>query len=186
MQKKIILVVFLIVALGMNYQNITNFFTEKVIAQSDSHNIPDIESETIVVGAFKLTLSGNRLQYEGAGQSGFVEFPFPKPCQFSKNTKGEIRVVNTITGRNQLKTKTLLIEAYEEIEPFVYKNIVKKQYYCYTRAIVIFEDKIMLSKMSGKGVDEPLKLGDQCDEKVYHIFAYETVPITALEVKEKG
>ncbi len=191
----IILSIIILFIIAFNYKSIHALITDNILVKETTAakkgsflkknkendlNNPDIKNETIEVGNFKLTLSGCNLYYEGLGKSGVLKLSFPEPCMFSKNKKGEIRVVYTAG-----KTKTLLVGSYKEIEPFEYKGKIKKQYDTYARAIVISDTEIRLSREIARGSLGPPKLGDEEDEKLFQILAADTVPITELEVKNE-
>lgn len=123
--------------------------------------------QAITIGKFTLSLTGCQLTYEGLGKSGTIAFNFPSRCQFSRDSKGEIRVVKT--G----KTRTLLIESSHEADSP--SGSQTKDCVTVIRGIVVGTKAIRLSVQTQKVA--------QClpavwDEKMFHVFAARTQAIS--------
>lgn len=180
----IILLIFVISIIINKYEHINCFLTENIFAKEKIVKSKKVDNsdqkkdgffqKSVTIGKFTLVLSGCRLYYEGAGEKGVVEFPFPQPCRFCHTANGAVRVVNT--G----KYKTILVEGTKELENF------KGEYVTFTRAIVISKTDLRLSRETKKGARGfPVPGQDRYDEKLFHILAADTVPITELEVKKE-
>lgn len=182
----ILLLLTVLIIVGYNYEQLSNFLTKKIFAKETNQLQQKFKNKTsqkrhlqhIVIDNFKLTLSGCHLQYEGLGKKELLKFPFPKPCYFSLDPTKKIRVVNT--G----KSKTVLIHAAKEIN--LSDNSTSKKFFMYLRGIIIFKNKIELSKEIKTGILESFNpFSIQYDKKLYHILAAKTVPITELKISKK-
>lgn len=128
---------------------------------------PSSTVQTTAVGNFKLSLAGCRLIYEGAGKTGRVDFDFPGPCQFSRDRKGDIRVVPT--G----KTLTLLAESSGPADPST--RLSTRDCATFIRGITVTPREIRLSVQTQKVAQ---CLPAEWDEKMFHAFAARTQPTT--------
>lgn len=117
-------------------------------------------ANTVKVGNFTLQLTGSELTYQSSKKSGRFDFGFSSQCQFSRDQKGQIRIVQT--G----KTKTVLVES--SIKAASGESGTR------LRAIVISTRDIRLSQ-STQTVAQSLPA--VWDEKMYHVLAAKTVPI---------
>lgn len=119
--------------------------------------------QVTTVGKFKLSLDECQLTYEGLGKSGTASFEFPGRCQFSRDSKGEIRVVKT--GR----TETLLVESSREAS--FPKGSQTKDCLTYIRGVIVSAKEVRLSSQTQRVA--------QClpavwDEKMFRVFAAKT------------
>ncbi len=121
--------------------------------------------QTAAVGNFKLRLANCRLTYEGVGKSGAINFDFPVPCQFGRNSKGEVRVVRT--GKNQ----TLLVEGSRPSDPST--RLTVKDCATFIRGVIVTAKDIRLSVQT-QTVAQCLPA--EWDEKMFHAFAANTRP----------
>jgi len=110
-----------------------------------------------------------QLTYKSPVSSGTVKFEFPGQCQFSRNSLGEIRVVQT--GQ----TKTLLIESSKKVSPSV--GLQTRDCDTFIRGVTVSENDVSLSAQTQKVA--------QClpavwDEKIFHVFAANKLPVSKL------
>lgn len=140
--------------------------TEQWSLALQSNAPPAVEVTT--VGKFKLSLAGCQLTYEGSGKSGAVSFEFPGQCRFSRDGKGEIRVIRT--G----KTQTLLLEGSRE--EGLANQSQTKDCLTYIRGVVITAKEVRLSVQTQKVAQ---CLPAAWDEKMFHVFAARTQPIAS-------
>jgi hypothetical protein len=128
-------------------------------------------AQQVTVGKFKLSLTGCRLTYESQGKEDTVNFDFPGRCQFSRNSKGEIRVVKT--G----KTKTLLVESSSATG--TPDGSPTKDCLTYIRGVIVTSKEILLSVQTQKVAQ---CLPAAWDEKMFHIFAAKTQSVSKSSV----
>lgn len=128
--------------------------------------------QTTTAGNFKLSLAGCQLTYEGAGKTGRVDFDFTGPCQFSRDRKGDIRVVST--G----KTLTLLVESSGPADPST--RLSTRDCATSIRGVTVTPREIRLSVQTQKVAQ---CLPAEWDEKMFHAFAARTRPTTTSSDK---
>lgn len=122
-------------------------------------------AQTAAVGHFKLSLAGCRLTYRGIGKTGTVDFDFPTPCQFSRDRKGDARVVRT--GKN----RTLLVESSRPAAPST--RLSAKDCVTFVRGVIVTPKEIRLSVQTQKVAQ---CLPAEWDEKMFYAFAAKTQP----------
>jgi hypothetical protein len=127
---------------------------------------PKPAPQAITVGAFQLALQGCQLQYKGAGKSGSFTFEFPAPCQFSKDNRGHIRIVNTDNG------PTLAIEASKPDEHGIAPG---KDCNTNIRGVLITDSEVRLS-MHTQTIAQCLPA--VWDALMFHAFAAHTVSVS--------
>ena len=118
----------------------------------------------ITVRGFRLTLEGNQLRFAGNGSRGVLALEPWDAWGFSRDKAGSIRVVRT--GGSE----TLLVETSRHVGPLPSDCLT------HLRGVVVTDKEVRISSKTQRVA--------QClpavwDEKMFHVFAQKTEPITA-------
>ena len=109
-----------------------------------------------------MTLAGCALQYAGGGRSGSIELGLPGPCSLSRDSDGDVRIVEAEHG---------LVIAVESSRP---ARLPDERCDTAIRAVVLEGNALRLSARTQRVA--------QClpavwDELMFHAFAAETLAV---------